>query len=203
MGAALAPIIVFCGTVASTVGPWAIEAAAVALVLHALVFIKNLIDAATADTANELEQSSEQMTEDAQNAGSMAMQIGMAKAMEARRQAADRRSGGRARACRRGRRGRGATPDLATGPEPAGATAGEGGRALAESPAAPAVAETATVDLSGEPANDNAQPSPIDLSGEPANDNALPGPEAAEQVLAATGTDGPVDVGPLQAPGSR
>lgn len=83
VGAALAPIILFCGTVASTVGPWAIEAAAVALVLHGLVFIKNLIDAATADTANQLEQSSEQMTEDAQNAGSMAMQIGMAKAMEA------------------------------------------------------------------------------------------------------------------------
>ena len=54
VGLALAPIIAFCGTVASTVGPWALWAAAVALTLHALVFIKNLIDAATASTASGL-----------------------------------------------------------------------------------------------------------------------------------------------------
>ena len=42
-------------------------------VLHALVLIKNLIDAATTDTANQFERSAEQMTEDAQNTGSMAM----------------------------------------------------------------------------------------------------------------------------------
>jgi hypothetical protein len=83
VGAALAPIIAFCGSVAVTVGPWALEIAAVALVLHGLVLIKNLIDAATASTANELQTDTDRMTEDASNAGSMAMQIGMAKAMEA------------------------------------------------------------------------------------------------------------------------
>ncbi len=171
VGAALAPIILFCGTVASTVGPWAIEAAAVALVLHALVLIKNLIDAATADTANQLEQSSEQMTEDAQNAGSMAMQIGMAKAAEVGGELLGGGSGG----------------------------AGEADAAPAELPEGwePPAAEPGQIDLSGEAANDNAEPSQVDWSREPANDNALPGPEAAEQVLAATGTDGPVDVGPV------
>ncbi len=78
-----APIIAFCGTVAATVGPWAITAAEIALVLQGLVFIKNLIDAATAQTAGELQNKSDEMTEDAGNAGNMALQIGMAKAMEA------------------------------------------------------------------------------------------------------------------------
>jgi hypothetical protein len=82
VGAALAPIIAFCGTVAVTVGPLALKAAAIALVLHGLVLIKNLIDAATADTAAQLQNESEQMTEDATNAGGMALAVGMAKAME-------------------------------------------------------------------------------------------------------------------------
>jgi hypothetical protein len=173
VGAALAPIIIFCGTVASTVGPWAIWAAGVALVLHSLVFIKNLIDAATAQTAGQLEQSSEQMTQDAQNAGSMAMQIGMAKAMEA---------GGR----------------LLSGP---GGGAGEAGAAPSADAGTPP-AELSPADTPSTPGQDTApatppasELSPVDLGGTPANDNAVPRPEAAEQVLAATGTDGPVDVG--------
>jgi hypothetical protein len=76
------PIIAFCATVAATVGPWAITAAEIALVLQALVFIKNLIDAATATTAKDLQGKSDEMTEDATTAGSMAMQIGMAEAGE-------------------------------------------------------------------------------------------------------------------------
>ncbi|OUL31315.1 hypothetical protein BV372_20350 [Nostoc sp. T09] len=80
--AALAPIISFCGTVASTVGGWTIAAAKVALVLQALVFIKNLIDAATATSAKDLQNQADSMTEDTKNAGNMAMQIGMAKVAE-------------------------------------------------------------------------------------------------------------------------
>ena len=81
LGPIAAMVIPFCATVAATVGPWAITAAEIALVLQGLVLIKNLIDAATAQTAEDLETKSDQMTEDATAAGQMAMQIGMAKAM--------------------------------------------------------------------------------------------------------------------------
>jgi len=83
LGPIAAMVIPFCATVAATVGPWAITAAEIALVLQGLVLIKNLIDASTAQTAEELETKSDQMTEDATQAGQMAMQIGMAKAMTA------------------------------------------------------------------------------------------------------------------------
>src|SRR5262249_36768024 len=64
-----------CSTVAATVGPWAVTAAEVALVLNGLVFIKNLIDAATASTAAELQSESQAMGEDVNTMGMMAMQI--------------------------------------------------------------------------------------------------------------------------------
>lgn len=200
VGAALAPIIVFCGTVASTVGPWAIWAAGVALVLHSLVFIKNLIDAATASTASQLQQESEKMTEDAQNAGNMALQIGMAKAMEA---------GGKLLA----RRGGGTAPEGApagTAPEPVPAAAPEPVPTAAPEPVPAGAPEPVPVDAAPEPAHTGTpdaapaggpKPSlePVDLpSGPPANDNALPVPEANEQVLAGTGTDGPVQIGSTQ-----
>lgn len=73
------PVIAFCSTVLTTVGGWTIAVGKVALVLQALVFIKNLIDAATAQTAAQLQQSADRMTEDASNAGNVVMQIGMAK----------------------------------------------------------------------------------------------------------------------------
>ena len=78
----LGPAIAFFSSVMATVGPWAIEFAEVALVLQGLVLIKNLIDAATAQTAEQLDNSSEKMTEDARNAGQMAIQVGMASLME-------------------------------------------------------------------------------------------------------------------------
>ena len=114
----------------------------------------------------------------------MAIQIGMAKAMEAGGKLLTGGAGAAPEPAAAAGEGAGATPDLATGPEPAGAPSAEGGPAPEESPAAPAAAEPGTVDL----------------SGEAANDNALPGPETAEQVLAAAGTDGPVDVGPAGPP---
>src|SRR5207302_1623462 len=77
----LGPAIAFFTSVMATVGPWAIEFAEVALVLQGLVLIKNLIDAATAQTADQLYTASEKMTEDAKNAGQMALQVGMAEIM--------------------------------------------------------------------------------------------------------------------------
>jgi hypothetical protein len=69
------PVITFCSSVAATVGPWAVTAAEVALVLNALVFIKNLVDAATATTAEELQKESAAMGEDVNAMGMAAMQI--------------------------------------------------------------------------------------------------------------------------------
>ncbi len=73
------PIIAFCTSVLTVVGGWTIAVGQVALVLQALVFIKNLIDAMTAETAEELQSEADQMTEDVSNAGNVVMQIGMAK----------------------------------------------------------------------------------------------------------------------------
>lgn len=74
------PVIAFCTTVLTTVGGWTIAVGKVALVLQALVFIKNLIDAACADTAAELQSESQQLTENVGDAANVVMQMGMAKA---------------------------------------------------------------------------------------------------------------------------
>ena len=74
------PVIAFCTTVLTTVGGWTIAVGKVALVLQALVFIKNLIDAACADTAAELQSEADQMTENVGDAANVLMQMGMAKA---------------------------------------------------------------------------------------------------------------------------
>ncbi len=74
------PVIAFCTTVLTTVGGWTIAVGKVALVLQALVFIKNLIDAACADTAAELQRESDQMTENVGDAANVLLQMGMAKA---------------------------------------------------------------------------------------------------------------------------
>jgi hypothetical protein len=81
LGPVAAAVIPFCLSVAGTVGPWAITAAEIALVLQGLVLIKNLIDAATASTAEQLQTKSDEMTQDATTAGQMAMQIGMHELM--------------------------------------------------------------------------------------------------------------------------
>jgi hypothetical protein len=74
------PVIAFCTTVLTTVGGWTIAVGKVALVLQALVFIKNLIDAACAETAAELQSEADQMTENVGDAANVLMQMGMAKA---------------------------------------------------------------------------------------------------------------------------
>ncbi|HEX2828587.1 MAG TPA: DUF4157 domain-containing protein [Burkholderiales bacterium] len=76
------PVIAFCTTVLTTVGGWTIAVGKVALVLQALVFIKNLIDAACASTAAELQGQADKMTENAGDAANVLMQMGMAKASQ-------------------------------------------------------------------------------------------------------------------------
>ena len=83
MGPAFAAASAFLGPVISTVGGWALVTAAIAAELHALVFIKNLIDAATADTAAELEHESDQMTEDATQFANAASQVVLDRIVEA------------------------------------------------------------------------------------------------------------------------
>jgi hypothetical protein len=73
------PIIAFCATVLTTVGGWTIYTGLIALGLQEMVFIKNLIEAATAKNAEELESRSNDMKEDVSNAGNVLLQIGMAK----------------------------------------------------------------------------------------------------------------------------
>jgi len=83
LGPLAAFLIPFCATVAATVGGWTITAAAIAAGLQGYVLIKSLISAATASSAKELQTRSDEMTEDAKNMGNMAMQVGLAKLMEA------------------------------------------------------------------------------------------------------------------------
>jgi hypothetical protein len=83
LGPLAAAVIPFCWTVVGTVGPWTITAAGIALELNGLLLIKDLIDAATADTAEKLQSESDKVTQDAKTAGNMAMQIGLAAVGEA------------------------------------------------------------------------------------------------------------------------
>jgi hypothetical protein len=83
LGPVAAAVIPFCWTVVGTVGPWTITAAGIALDLNLLLMIKDLIDAATASTAEQLQSESDKVTEDAKTAGNMALQIGMAAVGEA------------------------------------------------------------------------------------------------------------------------
>jgi hypothetical protein len=73
------PIIAFCATVMTTVGGWTFYTGLIAAGLHSLVFIKNLVDAATAKTAEDLQNQSDQMTQDVTNAGGALLQAGMGK----------------------------------------------------------------------------------------------------------------------------
>ncbi|MDA8128533.1 MAG: DUF4157 domain-containing protein [Betaproteobacteria bacterium] len=83
MGPAFAAASAFLGPIITTVGGWAISSAAIAAELQFYVLIKNLVDAATATTAEGLEHESDQMTEDATQAAGMAAQVVTAGVMEA------------------------------------------------------------------------------------------------------------------------
>ncbi|MCP4655939.1 MAG: hypothetical protein GY856_11030, partial [bacterium] len=84
------PIIAFCTSVMIAVGGWTIAVGKIALVLQALVLIKNLIDAATARTAEDLQSQSDQIRADVGNAGNVLLQMGMAKLAQKGGQAAQR-----------------------------------------------------------------------------------------------------------------
>lgn len=73
------PIIAFCASVMATVGGWTIAVGEVALVLQGLVLIKNLIDAACATNAQQLQNQSDKLTSDVSSAGNVVLQMGMAK----------------------------------------------------------------------------------------------------------------------------
>src|SRR5262249_15909595 len=79
--AVIGPIIAFCSEVAITVGPSAVTRAEIALVLQALVLIKNLVYAACAKTADELAQNSEKMAVDVEKGAQMAAIILPAKVL--------------------------------------------------------------------------------------------------------------------------
>ncbi len=76
---ATGPIIAFCATIMTTVGGWTLVAGLVAAGLQSLVLIKNLVDAATAQTAEDLQNQSDQMTQDVSNTGNALLQAGMGK----------------------------------------------------------------------------------------------------------------------------
>lgn len=73
------PIIAFCTSVMVTVGGWTIVAGKIALILQALVLIKNLIDAACAESADQLQAQVDQIGADAGNMLNIGMQVAGAK----------------------------------------------------------------------------------------------------------------------------
>ncbi|MCP3097289.1 DUF4157 domain-containing protein [Myxococcus sp. K15C18031901] len=73
------PVIAFCASVMATVGGWTLTVGEIALLLQGLVLIKNLIDAAAAQTAQQLQNQSDKLTADVSSAGNVVMQMGMAK----------------------------------------------------------------------------------------------------------------------------
>jgi hypothetical protein len=73
------PVISVCTTIITTVGGWTIAVGKVALVLQALSLIKNLIDAATAQTAEELQREAGEIQSDINGGAQAVMSIAGAK----------------------------------------------------------------------------------------------------------------------------
>jgi hypothetical protein len=193
---ALLPVITFCSTVAATVGPWAITAAEVALTLNALVFIKNLIDAATASTAEELQQKSTAMGEDVSAMGMMAMQIAGDKLGKA----VGPKIGGALKGVQTGLKNSGtrvgAMAATNMGKIGAAMAAGHGGAPTAPEAAAPAEPGAAPVAEAALPPVAEAAPPPVaEAAPPPAGEHAppaaapdpaaVPEPAAAPEVAAA------------------
>ena len=77
------PVISVCTTIISTVGGWTIAVGKIALILQALSFIKNLIDVATAKTADDLARESEEMQSDIEGGAAAVMSIVGARGAQA------------------------------------------------------------------------------------------------------------------------
>jgi hypothetical protein len=73
------PVISVCTTIITTVGGWTIAVGKIALVLQALSLIKNLIDAATAQTAEELQREAGEIQSDINGGAQAVMSIAGAK----------------------------------------------------------------------------------------------------------------------------
>lgn len=128
------PVIAFCASVMSVVGGWTFWVGLIAAGLQALTFLVDLYMAGTAQTAEQLQQQSERMREDAGNAGNALMQAGMGKLAQVGgrgMQSEIRAVGGGVRfAARMGTRAA-AAPGRAAGVlRSAGSRAGSGARAL-------------------------------------------------------------------------
>lgn len=74
----LAPVIAWCTSAGITVGGWTISVGLLALYFQGLLIIKNIVDAMTAETAEELVQNSEQLSADFSQVGEIGMQMGTA-----------------------------------------------------------------------------------------------------------------------------
>jgi hypothetical protein len=197
LGPVAAAVIPFCSTVVSTVGPWTLEAAAIALDLNILVMIKDLVSAATAKTAFDLQVQSDHVTEDAKNAGNMALQIGMAAVGEAGGKALMSTEFGQGLATGARDVGEaygivkpgaapvapaGATAEPVTSPsaaEPAAAPRAEGAPPQADAAAHAPVEAPAAPKAEGAPASHEAQPAPKPEAAGPAEGGQPPKPEAA------------------------
>lgn len=73
------PIIAFCASVMSVVGTWTFWVGLIAAGLQALVFLVDLYQAGTAETAEQLQEQSQHMREDASQAGNALLQAGMGR----------------------------------------------------------------------------------------------------------------------------
>ncbi|MEA5463933.1 eCIS core domain-containing protein [Leptothoe sp. PORK10 BA2] len=95
------PVISVCTTIITTVGGWTIAVGKVALVLQALALIKNLIDVATAQTADDLQRETEEVSGNINGSFQAVMSIVGAKGAQAGLAGVRNRAAGVIRASRR------------------------------------------------------------------------------------------------------
>lgn len=95
------PVISVCTTIITTVGGWTIAVGKVALVLQALALIKNLIDVATAQTADDLQRETEEISGNINGSFQAVMSIVGAKGAQAGLAGVRNRAAGVIRASRR------------------------------------------------------------------------------------------------------
>ena len=95
------PVIATCTTIITTVGGWTIAVGKVALVLQALALIKNLIDVATAQTADDLQRETEEISGNINGSFQAVMSIVGAKGAQAGLAGVRNRTAGVIRASRR------------------------------------------------------------------------------------------------------
>ncbi len=95
------PVISVCTTIITTVGGWTIAVGKVALVLQALALIKNLIDVATAQTADDLQRETEEVSGNINGSFQAVMSIVGAKGAQAGLAGIRNRAAGVIRASRR------------------------------------------------------------------------------------------------------